>query len=261
MRRVSILPRSALAWVNSLLKNVFLRSSVATSAEIKQIGDLLVQKNEVGKVRIGKSSVLEGGSGVFATQDIRRGELVTLYAGIQFPQPPLKPNPNPDSLSGKAQILIPDLETNDYIINLSETGAGYIDGHNADVSSLHCGQIVNHPPSAIQPNVDMIEFLWKSVAVQQQQQKGEEGLIMVKERAKRINSLYQGPWFVDEMQRRVHTPSPRDPQYWSLLAGCALVASRDLAEGEELWLDYQLNVDRVDVETKAWYAPVPFEFL
>jgi hypothetical protein len=49
-------------------------------------------------------------------------------------------------------------------------------------------------------------------------------------------------------------PSPDDP---AKMRGLVLVASRDIQDGEEVFLDYKLQLGAGSGEPPEWYVPVP----
>ena len=293
--------------INSRLKTIFSRSAIADKDELLQIRNIVLnlkggRGDTISKVKIGTSSALASGQGVFANRNISQGEVITLYAGILFPQPPFVTGAvNDDSLVPKPVIQLPKAVTNDYIINLGESGTGYLDGFEAlNVGPLSCAQIINHPPIHTEPNVVMIEYKYDELLTvsgddrnysSDDNYRDENGMCktklkeVIRANAISINQMYQGLWYVNESGQPINTPyqsviDANDNEnsttssyntarmkelaewdhYWSLMAGVGMVAKKDIAEGEELWFDYELALKDLSPEVRKWYNPVPFKW-
>lgn len=261
-------PKSVKMWtsvthkIQTLLKGLSRRSSVATSEELALIRDKLLD-NEAETVYIGPSSVFNGGNGVFLNQSVRKGDLLTFYGGSHFPQPPISVSIN--DLATEEKVQTPKVDCSDYIMNLGGLGKGYIDGQDRvgdKVDAKSCGQIINHPPAGHRPNVEAVEFMWAAII---DMDEGESNL-SEKDRehlwkeAHEINNLFEGLWYHDGAQY-VSTPHKRNDKsyYNSLLAGIGMVAREDMSQGTELFLDYELNLATLNDETKDWYHPVPLD--
>ncbi len=131
--------------------------------------------------------------------------------------------------------------------------------------------MINHPPKGVAPNIVPVDFLWKDVVQQyllsnsdnsnctstpkfnthnkahthSQPVTPSEELYSI---ISTINSIGTGVWYVDPI---TFAPVPLSAQC-TALAGIAMVATRDVAEGEELFLDYRFHPS----EYPKWYSPV-----
>jgi hypothetical protein len=252
--RTATNPLLTMNWT-SFIKALTNRSSIATHKEIRQIRDYLlsygVGETKGGICRVASSSAVNGGKGVYLQRDVKKGELLTLYGGIQFPQPPLGVATN--DMGDQEKAITPIVDCSDYILNLGGLGKGYLDGFGSEIQNRKCGQIINHPPEGIRPNVDAIEFMWTSIWADASSDEDKDLLQKV---AHGINTIYQGPWYHDG--DIVHTPAPGDSDYNLYYAGIAMVAKQDLKAHSELFLDYELNERLLDSHTREWYTPVPF---
>lgn len=253
----SISTHKLLSKFQALLKSVMARSALATEAEYKMIRSALmmeIDKQEDGRVYIGRSTAFEGGRGVFANRDLEEGELCCLYAGVVFPQPPIVPSFT--DVAGKVETVFP-AGSNDYIINLGESGAGYIEGDKHLDDHWRCGQLINHPPQGTPVNTMMLEFAWSRLL----SLRGAEEERRLREIVDRTNKLHQGLWYITETGEKVHTPSlgneEEEEAYYHRLAGAAMVTTRKVKRGEELWFDYELNEDVLSEEMAQWYTSVP----
>ena len=235
------------------MKSLMGRSSVASPQEVGLIRQYLLNYEDV--CRIAPSSVLDGGRGVFVSRDVKTGDILTLYGGVQFPQPSLSVAAS--DMGDQETAITPVVKCSDYILNLGGLGKGYLDGHGVSIEPRKCAQIINHPPEGTRPNVDAIEFMWCSIWAETAHEKDENAL---KKLAMEVNPIHQGPWYHDG-NFIVNTPGPGDGKAYSMLqAGIAMMAKRDLNAGEELFLDYELNESVLDDQARQWYKPVPFRF-
>lgn len=257
--REEVSTRRVLSKFQAVLKSVLARSAIATESEYDMIRSTLLEMEEGQGSRavIGRSTAFEGGSGVFANRDLKEGEFVSLYAGEVFPQPPISLSFN--DIAGKATTIIPEVDSNDYIINLGASGAGYIDGNHELNDNWRCGQMINHPPQGTPTNVMMVEFLWSKLLSPPSSSSSSDEEDRLRNIADKTNQLHQGLWYITETGEKIQTPSLNENKeaYYLKLAGAAMVTSRAVKQGEELWFDYELNEDVMSDETAQWYAPVP----
>lgn len=252
-----------LSKVKAILKSVVTRSALATVAEREQIGLVGMPslrgggKEDSCPVYIGMSTAFEGGRGVFARRDIREGELLTFYSGSQFPQPPIMPQVGSELF---AEPLVVTPSVNDaYVINLGESGAGYIVGDEFTDDPWRAGQIINHPPKTRQDNVTMVEFMWLPFLSPSED---SPAMLTVEERRSIVNAtnqIYQSIWYITEEGEKVMTPclSRNEDAYWAHLGGAAMFSKESIKKGDELWLDYELNEEFLNEETAQWYTSVP----
>ncbi len=103
----------------------------------------------------------------------------------------------------------------------------------------------------------MLEFAWSRLLSLH----GAEEERRLREIADRTNKLHQGLWYITETGEKVHTPSlgneEEEEAYYHRLAGAAMVTTRKVKRGEELWFDYELNEDVLSEEMAQWYTSVP----
>ncbi|CAE8666655.1 unnamed protein product [Polarella glacialis] len=96
------------------------------------------------------------------------------------------------------------------------------------------GHFVNHPSEGVQPSVGWQEFRWED----------SDAEIAA-------NRLHRGLWYMDPCTGEpVNMPweggSVKVPR-----VGVAIVALRDIAPGEEIYMDYKLSKPH-----PPWYSPV-----
>mmetsp|Transcript_28991 Transcript_28991/g.90241 ORF Transcript_28991/g.90241 Transcript_28991/m.90241 type:complete len:122 (-) Transcript_28991:83-448(-) len=96
------------------------------------------------------------------------------------------------------------------------------------------GHLVNHPPRGTAPNVAWQEFAWERETA-----------------ALAANRLHRGLWYMDPASMEPVDMPSEEGELRLPLPGVAIVALRDLAEGEELFMDYKLSRPH-----PPWYAPV-----
>lgn len=136
---------------------------------------------------------------------------------------------------------------NEYCLFLPFHG-GYIDGMqwrappdaSPEEAALMSAHKANHPPKGEKPNVDVAEFAWKDAP-------GLEA------RAAATNSFTARPWYWDSATNEIHFVHP--DAHALVLPGVVLYATRAVAAGEELFLDYAFDA-KSGPGRSSWYHPV-----
>lgn len=237
------------------------------------------------------SSVTGAGNGVFVDRGrIAKHSVACLYSGDFHPPPPVEAvaavaagniDGGPVALTVaeaaaihgvpvqlvQQQLENVDAVTSAYQIHCNKYG-GYIDAIDGSLdrvsTAFATGHLVNHPPYQVQPNVAPVDFLWDSVL----QSVGLSMCSQTREVIERINRIGKGVWFVDMNRKKELTASSgaTDTDEASNintvmlsadcapLQGLALVALRDIEEGEELFLDYRYDPRDVHLHPD-WYHP------
>lgn len=203
-----------------------------------------------------QSSVPQAGQGVFIDRAVPGGTAVALYHGVFVPLPPLHVramswrNAIHDVLKlskiwgyGSMDERLDGVdfeEAASYWLILSKF-EGVIDGYAADMrvgckSHFAVGQLINHPPAGTRPNVHWQEFEWQLEQV-----------------PACANRVHKGLWYINQgTGEPAYMPDPEtDPGIKIPLPGVVMIASRDLAPGEELFIDYKLAKPY-----PPWYTPV-----
>jgi len=212
-------------------------------------------------LRVADSSLPGAGLGVYAGAaadggGIRGGEVVALYPGIFVPLVPLharaaaRGEPVMDVLHmarlwgyGAIDSRLCEVsfeEGSSYWLILEEH-SGLMDGFRPEqrVGGSGCnspfavGHLVNHPPRGTAPNVSWQEFDWN----------GASPLVP--------NRLHRGLWYMHPTTMEPVDMPSEEGAVQLPLPGVAIVALRDLAEGEELFMDYKLSKPH-----PPWYSPV-----
>lgn len=227
-------------------------------------------------LEVKQSSVPNAGKGVYAANGlINKFSVVCLYPGVYYPPPPafslfsfdnefscLKPN---DLLAMMNQQQNP--AENAYVMHCNNSG-GSIDAENInpadDGDQIRVGHLINHPPKGIKPNVFPFDFIWEenlknfkdltSLDLNQESvtKYDEKWLIEVENEATReLNPIGEGIWFIDPSTLEIKYLSP----YCASHAGVAIVASRDILAGEELFIDYRYEMSKNFIPPD-WYYPV-----
>lgn len=195
------------------------------------------------------SSQLEGaGRGVFTTMPISQGTPVCLYPGIFSPGLPLggvfPDDDNNTVFLGSTSLPsgVDPPESNAYIMNLRDVG-GYIDGLATaglvDDNNPHAvAHLVNH--SSQVPSVKVVSFWWHEI-LHKTCNEDKESLYNIPNK-RRCDGT---PWFFHHNEMKYH-------QETSPCAGAVFCALRDLAENEEIFLDYGLQ-EPLPQWAEAWY--------
>jgi hypothetical protein len=246
----------------------------------------LLGKSHIPRVAVRSSQVEGAGNGVFYEvaekrnhpEDIDDGigsKVLCLYPGIYTP--PLPPplfagilschEDNNEIMETYLAKRIPpsqvDLEDNAYILNL-ETIGGYLDGlalHSASGRSLDsspsaCGHLINHyRPSQNKPNVAIVPFLWNEVLQPAGTGDFDAGVMDRLPNAMRCDG---SPWYLDTITETIiHFPKEEGETTNAIhpfLAGAAVISmDHDLSDGQELFLDYGLRMDKLPRWAKDWY--------
>lgn len=230
---------------------------------------LLSQSHNQAALEVASSSVSGGGLGVFvASSDARSteepvytaGTVVALYPGVFLPLVPLharvaaRGEPVMDALRlsqlwgnyGAVDESLTDVtfdEASSYWLIL-EVYSGVMDGFRPRerlgtqgvMSSVAVGNLINHPPAGVLPNVGWQEFRWPDEL-----------------RAEAPNRLHRGLWYINpDTAEEVRMPSEAGSGSGLPLPGIAIVALRELYGGEELFMNYRLSKPHPE-----WYTPVP----
>jgi hypothetical protein len=235
------------------------------SAEIvASASELVLQSGRrTFELRTATSTISGGGTGVFLHGRASRGNAVSLYPGFYKPPPPIwavqsesawgSPSPYSNELSmddgeycimcrlvcayacARALALVCVMA---HCIMCSDSAlGGYINGRNAasiqgvTANPFAVGQLVNHPPAGVRPNVTPFSFQWPDSLA----------------RARLPNAAHGGVWYVDPISNEPVRLS-RDTAV--PLLGMILVALRPIVD-EELFLDYGLTPPY-----PRWYSPV-----
>lgn len=187
--------------------------------------------------------------------NVTKGTVVALYPGVYYPPVPVYAIGAPDGSYCQTASLVRHMwDDNVYCINLIDVG-GYVDGHivgdkhkslSSSLSGFSVGQMINHPSKAHSPNVTTFEFLWSDV-YEAAEVKTADNLSLAEFLALVPNRMGEGPWFVDPSTNEVVKIGEGSVQ--PKLAGLAMVALDDIADGSELFFNYKLGPkDRPD-----WY--------
>jgi len=215
------------------------------------------------RLRVAASGIPNSGLGVFVegsggeddSAAIPEGTVVALYSGVYFPLVPLHARAAArgegvvtDVLRlsklwgyGAVEESLQDVsyeEASSYWLIL-EVFSGVMDGYGADLrvgckSPYAVGQLINHPHCGTRPNVDWQEFRWPDGAMPNP-----------------ANRLHRGLWYIDPVtSEAVDMPDERGALKVPL-PGIAIVATRDLEPGEELFMKYRFNP-----AYPPWYTPV-----
>ncbi|KAJ8904032.1 hypothetical protein NDN08_000562 [Rhodosorus marinus] len=170
------------------------------------------------------STIPNAGNGVFLSGHADPGDLVALYAGVYFPPIPPENFASSHQYSapvGRSITTIP-LEEELYTINLE--GGGCINAYDASnrIGRNHTdnpyavGHMINHPQDRVVARVVPATFVWPD-----------------EYRKNAPNKLHDGAWFVDAATLRP-VKIPEDLP----LRGVALIASRTIEDGSEIFLRY-----------------------
>ena len=226
---------------------------------------------------------------------VSHGTVITFYPGLFFPPLPDSMTLSTEYLESEELVSLVKprgVEQSSYLINsvyggflndplemakfLREhnTGAESETGSKTDSSSLWLGHRVQHPPRNVKPNVEVLHFKWVDVHMQVHKEKTnavENGKscetsnidAVLADKILRGTRMYEGTHYIDhrgDESRTANLPTldnNGDKQaYWRFMNGIALITSRDIAEGEELYLDYQYSA-AISKELK-WYHEVKY---
>lgn len=125
-----------------------------------------------------------------------------------------------------------------------EENSGIMDGWDAEMRvgtnagpPLAVGQYINHPPAGVRPNVRWLEVQWHP---------DDEPIA--------ANRVHHGVWYVDPVSQDFVSlgDGAGEVTYSRRVPGVAIVTLREIAPGEELFMDYKLSRPH-----PSWYAPVP----
>ena len=200
-------------------------------------------------VKVGPSVVCPG-LGVFASESIEVGEIETvlcLYPGIYSPGLPLHLcDVATEDTSVESHYLGNTMtpagvspQDNAYILNLQQEGGGYLDGlalsatsYELDENPSACGHLVNHSPR--DANATVVGFRWHDIALGNPTvSTSEDDEFFPLPNANRQDST---PWYLDPA-----TGNVRYHEGGFQCKGAALIAKKDIANGDEIFLDYKLN--------------------
>ena len=202
------------------------------------------------------------GAGLFSTEQIPRGGLVALYAGVYTPPvPPVTPGADGVGVTIPAPASSDDDVALEYVIHLA--GGGYLDGAahaaaaRAAAASGACAgwgvaALANHPPSGIDPNVVAVDVSWADAEAAFPDPGRSPFREAEAERVARVamNPVNAGPWFVDGATGMTAFVPPTVPT-----RGIALVAATRLEPGREVFFNYELP----PAGAPGWYRAVPVE--
>lgn len=202
------------------------------------------------------SKIFNAGRGVICQGSVKAGSLVGFYPGPYYPPPPLYSVVNADGdicLPSKSifkMINVHERVNASYQIHCNRNG-GYMDAltydyENPQASSYAVGHLINHPPASKLPNVRMVDFKWGNV--HDSSQDDENGSIWNTIQA--MNPIADGVWFIDSSTGKPVFMSPN----CAPLVGLAIIATNDIQNEEELFLDYAY--DESDDNLPDWYNPV-----
>ena len=238
-------------------------------------------------VAVRASSVPGAGAGLFATSRVPRGALVALYGGVYVPPvPPVTPGADGVAVVIPAPTAADDDAALAYLIHLA--AGGYLDGaaHAAAArAAADAGKcagwgvaaLANHPPRGVEPNVVAVDVEWAETPARggsptapdasrrfSAARRDDETASLdvpssrtsqnVERLARRVLNPVKrnGPWYIDGATGAAVAVAPTVPT-----RGVALVASKTLEPGTEVFFDYQLSAKPLP----AWYAPVPAEVM
>jgi hypothetical protein len=245
----------------------------------------LMRKDFSPLVEIKTSSIGDhAGKGVFASKSIRKGQSLSLYPGRHTPPLPL--SLITDCLNDGNEPVVfheTNLDANAYIMNLPSIG-GYIDGSflgDIDINTISSpqatGQLINHPSKG-NANVIATPFLWKEVLRVKQQSSVTYDIVDAAPSYLTLpNSLRNdgSHWYLCPVTHSIVRHPERiiadnnnnknnnnnntylsidDVHKYGNLAGALISATGDIAEGEELLLDYALK-QPLPSWAKGWYFP------
>ena len=198
---------------------------------LKQVLQLLLESPKVKhKLTVEPSRISQdAGLGVFSHGSIQKGDVVALYPGKYYPPLPVWAVTSSDTSSG---VLLTNerlkCTQNNYIIHCNEIG-GFIDGSAGAVpanlaSRYAVAQLINHPAQTSLPNVWAFSFNWNAVVdlvgVHQ------SFAINVRQLASQINTVGEGPWYLDVVNGAIMDIPPSHP--W---AGICFIALDDIEDG------------------------------
>lgn len=188
------------------------------------------------KLFIAKSKIKNANNGVFVKTKCYADEIISLYPGEYHPSPPLScvvtidGNPIPPI----SEISDPDINYCTYKISLSDeycASNGYIDAINFlnydTLNPYAIAHLINH--SAVNWNVKPLVFSWSEYKLYNNNRIPAELL--------NVNKLaIDKNWYIDPIGEvvKIHENCVD-------LKGIAFVSTRDIIEGEELYLDYKFE--------------------
>jgi len=202
-----------------------------------------------------KESTVEGaGSGAFVRGNVAAGTVVALYPGKVFMPFQMKRLADAKFRAGHPGSNSPAEKLHEQIFGFPNEPNPYatqrIDGvvlvsNDGSTSTkpnyFACGHMINHPPKGCTPNVVACPFDFRNSFVESQVQTGQDSF-----KAYIPNKLIKKDeitpsWWWWMMDRELYVPS------------MVYITSRDLMDGEELFLNYRFNPN---LKTPKWYSPV-----
>lgn len=201
-------------------------------------------------IKIEPSRLLNAGNGVILSGQITKHQLVSFYPGFYTPPPPLHAIIN---ASGETCIKGGEVISGDSIYKIScPTVGGSIDATDYSRPSFPyaVGDIINHPPQGVKPNVFPVDFAWAEVLKASESWRPESRQ-RLHQYMKHMNQFANGLWYID--------PNTFEPIYVSACqdkhprAGIVIVSLTDIEDNQELLMDYRFN--RAG-PLPPWYKPV-----
>lgn len=204
--------------------------STSTSSRLSKQILTLLHRSSAPLVRVAPSRLDGAGQGIFATENVSKGVPVCLYPGIFTPGMTWV-DCESDSTVYLGNLSCPSgvkpIESNAYILNLQNTG-GYLDGlaiEGLDENPNACGHFANHSSKA--SNVEVVSFWWLDVVDFSVEHKD---LYDVPNTCRVDGS----PWLMRDGEIYVFKEAHS-------CAGAAFQTTREIMEGEEIYLDYGLT--------------------
>jgi hypothetical protein len=215
----------------------------------------LLRKDHIPKVTVARSKIAkDAGDGVFATRTVPVSTPLCLYPGIYTPGLPLRVSRDVDDVVYLANELLPPSgisnEDNAYILNVTEI-CGYIDGLALEEKfTLECGEpqtrVLDENPSACAHkinhssrfvNTKIKPFYWTDV-FEEADEDDKQNIFHIP------NSIRSdgAPWYFDGVENRLHHFSSNDTDRCVSLCGVAMVATKNLSDGDELLMNYKLKL-------------------
>eukprot|EP00934_Nitzschia_sp_Nitz4_P007062 Nitzschia sp. Nitz4//scaffold134_size62860//6967//7728//NITZ4_006320-RA/size62860-processed-gene-0.42-mRNA-1//-1//CDS//3329535472//7052//frame0 len=244
---------------------------LSTSNLLHQIRSILTKP----KVCVQQSTLPSGGRGVFCSPDtpLPAHTVVALYPGVYTPPMPASAISIHDqdhidvSTLYLASIQSPSgipSEENAYLLNLATTNGGYLDGmaltcpttgRPLDAHPSAVGHLLNHNHSI--PNVSVISFPWETILSLAQVDTSSSSAMDETWSIPNVLRCDGSPWYWDTQESRlVRFPTSLSTEFLTRKScGAAMVLSREVEPGEELFLDYGLRTNPLPAWAEGWYVP------
>ena len=213
------------------------------SIPMKRAIQKLLRRSVAPVVKVRSSEVQGAGLGVFATQPITKEDPVCFYPGVFSPGLPRALSDATYFGNTSLPSGVHPPEMNAYILNLKSTG-GYLDGlatGGMTDNPVACAQLVNH--NRQRQNVHVVSFWWYAVLDDMTSFDADDEFYRIPNQRRCDGAprfFHNNEMVYFEKHTTTHC------------AGAVLCASRDLADGEELYLDYGLQ-QPLPPWARGWY--------